>query len=210
MALILKKTSDKVKTCGDIRPSLRKGVDITLLDFTEVFKSVVTETMFTIYKERKLGDIIVHSNEVIYNVNKEELYLLYRLMEGDILTPTIGNKIISFLTEIWDKNEDFQILSYEYYLSKDLKKLEKTLKVFRYYSNPVEITSVWSYYRFKLNEMYKPIRNCLVGYYRRPVYPTQNPLYFMLEGNLNPVEIVFNDRKYKADKKGEHYPVPLY
>lgn len=211
MAFILNKNDKSVSKVARLNGSVNKINDnMIVLDFTEIFTNIVTKSLFTLTQKVNIGGLNVTTRNPIYEIKEDEVIPFYKFMTDNQLSPYLRNQIIDLLCELWDKNEDFKISTYNYYLSENLKELEQDLKIFKNYQNPVEINSVWGYYRFKLNEMYNPLKNFIINCYPYQVYSTSNPLYFYLEKDYRLRYVMFDDALYMPNKLGAYYRIPLF
>lgn len=173
--------------------------EIYTICFKGMFRDVVNSTLFTVTNIEYIGEIKIKEDVIIHNIDEEEVDLIYNLMKGDIHRPIIGSKIVDMLVNLWEKNEYFQELSHEYYLVEDKEELAKHLKIFHNFNNPVEIDSVWNFYRFKLIEMYVPIKSKILSLYGDRVFETSNPFHYNINGKKNIKSVVFHDKKYQPE-----------
>lgn len=181
------------------------------LDLTEIFRLIAMKSIFTLPIETDIGGLKINRQETVYKLNNlEEIHKLHQFMEKDDLEPHEANEIIDFFCSLWEHDDKFKITTYPYYGIENKEELEQNLKIFKHYKNPVKINSVWNYYRFKLNEMYNPIKNYILNSYNTQMYRTRNPLIYIMRDNLELKYLMFDDLTVIPNKIDLHYKLPLY
>lgn len=175
------------------------------LDFKDLFKQSVSESLFTIKSNTTLDFLNICKEEVLHHPTQEELEVLYRYIHGVKISPNDMNSIIDLFSQVWDNKKPFQDITSVFYLSEDMRELESNLKIFNNYDNPVRIQSIWDFYKFKVSELYFPVRNHLLNsyMYKAKVYKTDDPLEFginMISGVLD-TSLMFGDKIYQVKIK---------
>ena len=178
----------------------------SIINFEELFLTCAEDILCTKYERKKVLNIDIVRRNTDYYLEQKHIEPLHTLLEGGYEGSADRSKFLDTMLEIWENSDNFRTISSGVVKALESETLDKSeLKIFPYHNNPLPVTNLREYYRFKLYELYLPVRNFLLNRYMSldssRLYKSDNPLEFYLEGKKVPkdIKVMVGNKLYKAE-----------
>ena len=209
MAILLDAWEDaniKAPTIYDPASLMGKTVKV---DFTDVFTSCVERVLCARSYHKKILNLDVVKQEVDYHLGStEEVIIMDKFLRGEYEGNVDRREFLDLMLHIWDHSPNFRTTSSGVVEALNNETLDRNdLILFPNFHNPLPVTNLREFYRFRLYELYLPLRNCFLNRFsnicKSKVFRSNELLtyYFEYIGEEDCLQIMLGSNLYSLDLK---------